>query len=57
MPNVKGIESIHPIAIKIFSSEDLELLISQENSGWVLEGNIAEELKKEEYNQKKTKIN
>ena len=37
-------------------SEDLELLISQENSGWVLEGNIEEELKKEEYNQKKQKL-
>ena len=37
-------------------SEDLELLISQEKSGWFLEGNIEEELKKEEYNQKKQKL-
>ena len=37
-------------------SEDLEFLISQEKSGWFLEENIEEELKKEEYNQKNKNI-
>ena len=37
-------------------AEDVQLLMSQETSGWMLEGNVADELKKEEFNKKKDKL-
>ena len=37
-------------------AEDVQLLISQDNSGWMLEGNIADELKKDEFNKKLEKL-
>ncbi len=37
-------------------AEDVQLLMSQETSGWMLEGSVAEELKKEEFNKKLEKL-
>ncbi|MBO8223081.1 AAA family ATPase [Prochlorococcus marinus str. XMU1401] len=37
-------------------AEDIQLLMSQETSGWMLEGSVAEELKKEEFNKKLEKL-
>ena len=37
-------------------AEDVQLLISQDNSGWMLEGNVADELKKDEFNKKLEKL-
>ena len=37
-------------------AEDIQLLMSQETSGWMLEGSVAEELRKEEFNKKLEKL-
>ena len=37
-------------------AEDIQLLMSQETSGWMLEGSVAEEIKKEEFNKKLEKL-
>ncbi len=37
-------------------AEDVQLLMSQDTSGWMLEGNVADEVKKEEYSKKLDKL-
>ena len=37
-------------------AEDVQLLMSQDTAGWMLEGNVADEVKKEEYSKKLDKL-